>query len=162
MADNDLTVDLTGPITWCFDFKHVDNKTLSLDEWDFSACFGTLSDAIKSVFAVALDEYFRKEPPFTLYVPQLDPYIEEPVSPLDIRINFGFSDDRDEHHYIHSIDKIVAIEFDTHRTHQSSGYLMSTERLRRFKRFSAALRELADKMDVELTNVRIKEDEDDD
>lgn len=170
MADNNLTVDLVGPTTkWCFNFEHVENKPISFDYWHFGKVFGELEDSILSVFSDALDREFREEPPFALHVPQVNFYHKEPASPLDIFIQFGFDEDRDQHYYTHSIDKIVAIELEWHRekwhsetlspdTDESYKYSMDAKGLARFKKFSAALKELADKIDTELAKVVIKEE----
>lgn len=165
MADNNLTVDLVGPTTkWCFNFEHVENRPISFDGWCFGKAFGELEDSILSVFSGALDREFREESPFALHVPQVDFYHKEPASPLDIFIQFGFDEDRDQHYYTHSIDKIVALELGWHReplppdTDESYKYFMDAEGLARFKKFSAALKVLADKIDTELAKVVIEEE----
>jgi hypothetical protein len=166
MADSKLTVDLTGPIEWCFDFEHVENKPISLDEWYLGDVFGELQGSILSVFGKTFDEFFRRESPFSFHIPQIAAFCKEPASPLDILIQFGFDEDRDQHHYTHSIDKLVAIEFDSRRNPYGTPsigepyvYRMDVRTLNRLKKFSAALRELADNMDTELDKVVIEEEQ---
>jgi hypothetical protein len=135
----------------------------SLAEWDFYGNFGALSDVIVPTFEAAIEEYLTEETPFYFVVPALegDPTVEEAYKPLDFFLSFGFGENRDAYVYKSSIDARVAMEFDMRRRYADNAYVMTAAEIESFKGFSAALRELADKMDVELAKVILQPEEDD-
>ena len=70
---------------------------------------------------------------------------------------FGLNEDRDAYTYETSIDERVALLFEMRRG--GSEYDMTPDEVERYKLFATALRELADKIDVELTKVVLETEE---
>lgn len=153
-----LTVDISPDTSVEFMAHLTRHKGFSLDEWDFEVDFGRFTDTIVPVFEGAIDEYLKEETPFYAYIPLLDVFDEhqgDPNRPLKLGWSFGFDEDRGAYIYETSIDERVALQFEMLRINDGVGdkYSMTAARVEKFKLFSAALRELADKIDVELTKV---------
>lgn len=152
MSNKDLVVDLDskGDCPYFFGFDYKGGTGIDITSWDFYAEFGALEKIILSKINNALTEVWKEEVPFTLDIPQLSGFDEEPEWPLALEIDFGFNEKTEEMRYTHSLDKVVAIGFDMHRNHDGT---YGAEFIARASKFRDALRELADKMDVELQKV---------
>ena len=158
-GDKELTVDLSSKAALCFDVSYVRGGPITLDDWDFYEAFGEMEGYIKPVFAGVFEATFKGNPPFTAELLQINSFTREPELPLTIRVRFGFNWGKDQHIYEHSIDKLVAIEFSMHSIPGTDTYSMRPQLIGRFNKLRDALRELADKIDVEL--VKVVEDDDD-
>lgn len=152
MADK-LTIDISPDVETSFLFPWVEGEGVSLSEWDFSGEFGRFEEVIKPIFEESIDATFKEEAPFYFCVPQIESWSAEPEMPLTLKVSFGFNEDRDQHIYQSSLDERIASEFETRRYYDDDKYDMDPEEVLRFQKFAAALRELADKIDVELTKV---------
>jgi hypothetical protein len=138
------------------------DKGFSLESWDFYGDFGRFSDIILPIFEGAIDEYLKEETPFYHYIPLIDCFDEkerrDPNRPLKLAWSFGLNEDRDAYVYETSVDERVALEFEMHRINDGRGnrYTMTSAQVENFKLFATALRELADKIDVELTKTDVE------
>lgn len=158
MAGN-LTTDISSlPDEVSMQPPRVGGTGTDFNGWYFEGDFGVFTDKILSVMAAAFDETFREEPPFYYDFPQLSGFSDKPSKPLAFDISFGFNEDRDQHEYRGSVCEHVAVGFDGYKRYGEDTYDMPADVVERFAEFSAALRELADKIDVELTKVTISED----
>jgi hypothetical protein len=158
MVDN-LTVDISKGGDMSYMFRHVGGTGIAFDDYNFSGVFGCLQETIMTVIEEGVDDDLKKSPPFYCTLPQIECWEDEPDTPLAILVSFGFNEDRDQHLYRSSIDERVAVEFGLNAV--SGGYSMSAGQIQRFEKFRDALRELADKIDVELTKVTLEVDSDD-
>jgi len=161
MAGN-LTLDISPDTDVEFMARLTRDKGFSLGEWDFYGDFGRFTETILPVFEFAIDEYLKEETPFYHYIPLIDCFEKEdrdPNRPLKLVWSFGFNEDRDAYVYETSLDERVALEFDMHRINDGrrDKYTMTSAQVENFKLFATALRELADKIDVELTKVVLEE-----
>lgn len=131
------------------------NKGVSFDEWDFYGAFGRFEEHIVPVFAEAIEEFFEGETPFYFTFPfiEYDTGAKDVTPTLAFRIYFGFDDGMDAYIYESSIDDRIASEFGKNRV-LSGAYDMNEQQVKEYQTFAAALRELADKIDVELTKVK--------
>ena len=153
-----LTVDISPDTDVEYMARLKRDKGFSLDEWGFEVDFGRFTDTIVPVFEEAIDEYLKEETPFYTFFPTLHPYSEkdrDPNRPLKLMWTFGLNEDRDAYTYEVSIDERVALEFEMRRT--EAGYDMTPDEVERYRLFAAALRELADKIDVELDTVKLEQ-----
>ena len=157
-----LTVDISPDTDIEYMAHRKRQRGFSLDEWDFEADFGRFTDTIVPVFEDAIDNYLKEETPFYVIIPLLD-YFEEhnedPNRPLKLMWSFGLNEDRDAYVYETSLDERVALQFEMLRMNDEARdkYLMTAARVEKFKLFATALRELADKIDVELTKVKLEQ-----
>lgn len=161
MAGN-LTLDISPDTDVEFMARRKQGKGFSLESWDFYGDFGRFSEIIVPVFEGAIDEYLKEETPFYHYIPLIDCFEKEdrdPNRPLKLVWSFGFNEDRDAYVYETSLDERVALEFDMHRINDGrrDKYTMGSTEVENFKLFATALRELADKIDVELTKVELEQ-----
>lgn len=157
MAGN-LTLDISPDTDVEFTARLKREQGFSLGEWDFHGDFGRFTEAILPIFESAIDEYLKEETPFYHYIPIIDCFGEgnrDPNRPLKLMWSFGFNEDRDAYVYETSLDERVALEFDMRRT--EDGYDITSVEAENFKLFATALRELADKIDVELTKVKLEQ-----
>ena len=158
-----LTVDISPDTDVEYMARLKRDKGFSLDEWDFEVDFGRFTDTIVPVFEDAIDNYLKDETPFYTFFPSLHPYSKkdrDPDRPLKLVWTFGLNEDRDAYTYDTSIDERVALEFDMRRTWRDSNnfsYDMTPDEVERYRLFATALRELADKIDVELDRVKLEQ-----
>jgi hypothetical protein len=158
MADN-LTIDLPDHEELPYMVQRVKGDGTSFSDWDFKGDFGHLGETILSTMEDAIDGYCEESAPFYFKFLQIESFEPEPPMPLAFEIAFGFNEDRDQHVYQTSIDERVAVELGLHATDE--GYDMYAEGKARFLKFGAALRELADKIDTEMSKAVIRERQDD-
>ena len=161
-----LTVDISPDSDVDYMARLKRDKGFSLSEWDFYGDFGRFNEVILPIFEEAIDNYLKEETPFYVNIPLLD-YFEEhnedPNRPLKLMWSFGLNEDRDAYVYETSLDERVALQFEMLRINDEvrDKYSMTAARVEKFKLFATALRELADKIDVELTKVVLEEQTDD-
>jgi hypothetical protein len=155
MSNNDLVVDLNpvGILPYYFGFDFKEGTGIDITAWDFSEEFGVLEKHILKQIGDSFTVALKKEAPVSLDIPQLSFYAPEPELPLEIKIGFGLGADNDQMYFTHSLDKIVAIDLDCNRNRDGT---YSGEFVARATKFRDALRELADKMDIELKKVTTK------
>ena len=149
-----LTVDISPDIDIKFMVPRKRDRGFSLDEWDFEDDFGRFTDTIVPVFEDAIDNYLKEETPYYFFFPLLECFQEHNLDrnrPLKMMWTFGLNEDHNAYTYETSIDERVALEFEMRRG--GSGYEMTPDDVEGYKLFATALRELADKIDVELTKV---------
>ena len=162
-----LTLDISLDTETEYLFQRVGGTGTSFAGWEFGDDFGVFQDKIVPIFEEAIDNTFKEEAPFYFAIPQISPWGKKPERPLTLEVHLGFDHGRNQHTYRSSLDERIALEFEMHRTYDhyrqkhpdSSEYSMSTDEIERYKEFVAALRELADKIDVELTKVEVEETE---
>lgn len=155
-----LTVDISPDTDIKFMVPRKRDRGFSLDEWDFEDDFGRFTDTIVPVFEDAIDNYLKEETPYYFFFPLLEPYQEHNSDrnrPLKMMWTFGLNEDRNAYTYETSIDERVASLFEMHRG--GSEYHMTPDEVEKYKLFATALRELADKIDVELTKVVLETEE---
>ena len=159
-----LTLDISPDTETDYLFQRVGGEGTSFDGWQFGDDFGVFEDKITPVFEEAIDDTFTAEAPFYFVIPQISCWEEKPEKPLTLEVHFGFNEDRNQYIFRSSLDERIAIEFEMHRTYDQfrqkhpdvGDYSMNADELERFKTFAAALRELADKIDVELTKTEVE------
>lgn len=160
--EGNLTVDISPDIDVDYMARLKRDKGFSLSEWDFYGDFGRFTETILPVFEFAIDEYLKEETPFYVNIPLLDcfeEHNEDPNRPLKLMWSFGLNEDRDAYVYETSLDERVALQFEMLRINDEARdkYSMTAARVEKFKLFATALRELADKIDVELTKVKLEQ-----
>lgn len=165
-----LTLDISPDTETDYLFQRVGGEGTSFDNWEFGGEFGLFEEKIVPVFEEAIDNTFKEDAPFYFVIPQLCPWEKKPERPLTLEVHLGFNEDRDQHIYRSSLDERVAVKFEMHRIYEdyrkkhpgSGDYSMSAEEIERYAMFATALRELADKIDVELTKTDVEPQKDED
>lgn len=155
-----LTVDISPDTDIEYMVPRKRDKGFSLDEWDFEGDFGRFGDIIVPVFEDAIDNYLKEETPFYTIIPIIECFQEHNSDrnrPLKLMWTFGLNEDRNAYTYETGIDERVALEFQMRR--RGLEYDMTLDEVERYKLFATALRELADKIDVELTKVVLETEE---
>lgn len=155
-----LTIDISPDTDIEYMVPRKRDQGFSLDEWDFYGDFGRFAGTIIPVFEDAIDTYLKEETPFYTFFPLLECFQEHNSDrnrPLKMMWTFGLNEDRDAYTYETSIDERVALLFEMRRG--GSEYDMTPDEVERYKLFATALRELADKIDVELTKVVLETEE---
>jgi hypothetical protein len=159
-----LTLDISPDTETDYLFQRVGGEGTSFDNWEFGGEFGLFEEKIVPVFEEAIDNTFKEDAPFYFVIPQLCPWEKKPERPLTLEVHLGFNEDRDAYVYETSVDERVALEFEMHRINDGRGnkYTMTSAQVENFKIFATALRELADKIDVELTKTDVEPEKDED